>query len=52
VGLTAHALGTARALQHDETTGAFAALGMALNGVATALLVPALLFLFRATGLL
>lgn len=50
VGLTAHALGTARALQHDETAGAFAALGMALNGVATALLVPAILVLLHAKG--
>lgn len=42
LGLTAHALGTARALQHSETAGAFAALGMTLNGVVTPLLVPLL----------
>lgn len=50
LGLTAHALGTARALQHDETAGAYAALGMALNGLATALLVPALIYLSRYLG--
>lgn len=43
VGLSAHAIGTARALQVHETAGAFAALAMALNGVATALLVPLVL---------
>jgi predicted murein hydrolase (TIGR00659 family) len=43
VGLTAHAMGTARALQVNETAGAFAALAMGLNGIATALLVPLLL---------
>ncbi len=52
LGLTAHALGTARALQHSDTAGAFAALGMALNGAATALLVPLLLSLARYVGIL
>lgn len=40
VGLTAHAIGTARELQVHPTAGAFAALAMGLNGVATAVLVP------------
>ena len=40
VGLTAHAAGTARAIQVNETAGAFAALAMGLNGIATALLLP------------
>ncbi|MET1082382.1 MAG: LrgB family protein [Burkholderiales bacterium] len=40
VGITAHAIGTARALQVNETAGAFAALAMGLNGIATALLLP------------
>lgn len=40
LGLTAHAIGTARGLQMHPTTGAFAALAMGLNGVATALLMP------------
>jgi predicted murein hydrolase (TIGR00659 family) len=40
VGLTAHAIGTAQALQVSETAGAFAALAMGLNGMATTLLLP------------
>lgn len=52
LGLTAHAIGVWRALQHSETAGAFSALAMALNGVATALLVPLLFWLLRVTGAL
>src|SRR5690606_8758036 len=40
LGLTAHAVGTARALQDSEESGAFAALAMSLMGVATAVLLP------------
>ena len=40
LGLTAHAIGTARALHSHPTAGAFAALAMGLNGVLTALLMP------------
>ena len=40
IGLTAHAIGTARELQVHPTAGAFAALAMGLNGVARAVLVP------------
>lgn len=47
VGVTAHAIGTARALQVDEQAGAFSALALALNGIATALLVPLLLHWLR-----
>jgi len=43
VGITAHAVGTARALQVGTVNGAFAALALALNGVATALLMPLLI---------
>lgn len=43
VGISAHGIGTARALQVNETAGAYAALGMALNGLVTALLAPLLL---------
>jgi predicted murein hydrolase (TIGR00659 family) len=46
VGITAHAIGTARALQVHETAGAFSALAMGLNGIATALLAPLLVRLF------
>ncbi len=40
LGLTAHAVGTARALQEHEESGAFAALAMSLMGVATAVFLP------------
>ncbi|MEM7241936.1 MAG: LrgB family protein [Pseudomonadota bacterium] len=46
VGLTSHGIGTARALQVDETAGAFAGIGMGLNALATAILVPLILVLF------
>ena len=45
VGLTAHGLGTARAFLVSEEMGAFSALGMGLNGVLTAVLLPLLLAL-------
>jgi len=47
IGVAAHGIGTARAFQISETTGAFAALAMGLNGLATALLLP---LLIRAWG--
>lgn len=40
LGMAAHGVGTARALQISPTCGAFAALGMSLNGVLTALWLP------------
>ena len=40
LGITAHAVGTAQALQEGEETGAFAALAMSLMGGATAILLP------------
>ena len=42
MGVAAHGIGTARALQVNEMAGAFAGLGMGLNGLATALLLPTL----------
>ena len=45
IGVAAHGIGTARAFQISETTGAFAALAMGLNGLATALLLPILISL-------
>lgn len=39
-GLTSHGIGTARAYQVDPIAGSFAGLAMALNGVATAIIVP------------
>ena len=41
-GVAAHGIGTARAFQVNETAGAFAGIGMALNAMLTAVLVPAL----------
>ncbi len=46
-GLAAHGLGTARAFQMDEMAGTFAGIALALNGLATSLLVPALARLMR-----
>lgn len=40
VGVASHGIGTARAIQVNETAGAFAAIGMALNAVLTSILVP------------
>jgi len=45
LGITAHAVGTSRALQEGEECGAFAALGMSLMGVASAVLLPLLMAL-------
>lgn len=42
MGLGAHGIGTARALSVNETAGAFSALAMGLNALATALLLPLL----------
>jgi predicted murein hydrolase (TIGR00659 family) len=40
LGVAAHGVGTARAFQVDQEAGAFAGLGMGLNGALTALLAP------------
>lgn len=48
LGLTAHAIGTARALQISETAGAFAALAMSLNGMMTALWLSLAFFAFQS----
>ena len=42
MGLVSHGIGTARAFQESEQTGAFAGLGMGLNALMTAVLVPVL----------
>ncbi|AST33118.2 LrgB family protein [Ralstonia solanacearum] len=41
-GIAAHGIGTARAFQVNPEAGAFAALGMGLNGIVTAVMVPLL----------
>jgi predicted murein hydrolase (TIGR00659 family) len=40
MGIASHGIGTARALEISEVAGAFAGLGMGLNGVLTAMLLP------------
>ncbi len=47
VGVAAHGIGTARALQVNAQAGAFAGIGMALNAMLTALLAPWALGLFQ-----
>lgn len=46
-GVTAHALGTARALELNQECGAFSALAMGLNGILTALLLPFIIHLLN-----
>jgi putative effector of murein hydrolase len=46
IGLSSHGIGTARAFQLNEETGAFSGLGMGLNGLLTAILVPLLVWLW------
>jgi putative effector of murein hydrolase len=43
LGVASHGIGTARAFQVSEQMGAFAGLGMGLNGVFTAFVVPVLM---------
>jgi len=45
-GVAAHGIGTARALQVNETAGAFAGVGMGLNAILTAVLAPLIVLLF------
>lgn len=47
-GVASHGIGTARAFQVNELAGTFAGLGLALNGLVTALLAPALVHLIGA----
>jgi putative effector of murein hydrolase len=42
MGVASHGIGTARAFQLNEQSGAFAALAMGLNGLLTALLLPSI----------
>lgn len=47
LGITAHGIGTARALQMSEKAGAFGGLAIGLTGLFTAVLVPVILSLLR-----
>ena len=40
MGTAAHGIGTARAFQEDEVAGTFSGVAMALNGIATAIVLP------------
>ena len=44
IGVAAHGIGTARAFQIDSQAGAFSGLGMGLNALLTAVLVPLLVW--------
>ena len=50
MGLSSHGIATARAFQENEIAGTFAGLAMALNGIATAALVPLIIKLFDRVG--
>ena len=50
MGLSSHGIATARAFQENEIAGTFAGLAMALNGVATAALVPLIVKLLDRVG--
>ena len=45
-GVASHGIGTARAFQVSEVAGTFAGLGLALNGLVTAILAPAMVHLW------
>ena len=47
-GVASHGIGTARAFQVNELAGTFAGLGLALNGLVTAILAPALVHLWQS----
>jgi putative effector of murein hydrolase len=46
LGIASHGIATARAFSEGEIAGSFAGLGMALNAVLTAMLVPPVISVF------
>lgn len=48
IGTASHAVGTSRAMEKGETYGAYASLGLILNGVLTAILTP---FILKIIGI-
>ena len=40
IGLASHGIGTARAMSRNKKAGIFAALALALSGVATSIIIP------------
>jgi len=47
IGLNAHAIGTARALEENEECGAFSAFAMGVTGILTAIILPIVFSLIR-----
>ena len=47
MGLAAHGIGTARAIQINKNAGEFASLAVGLNGLATATLIPILYLVWQ-----
>ncbi len=47
LGVASHGIGTARAFQESEQSGAFSGLAMGLNGVTTAIMLPAVIYLLH-----
>ena len=52
MGVSAHAIGTARIIQFDEAMGAFSALAMSVTGILTAIFMPFVVEAMYASGLL
>lgn len=46
LGTVGHAIGTAQGFQMSQTVGAFASLGLCINGVLTAIILPIIFFIF------
>jgi len=46
MGVTSHVIGTAVEFKHSQEAGSYASLGMSLNGIFTAIVIPVLYFLF------
>ena len=45
MGVTSHVIGTAAEFKHSQEAGSYASLGMSLNGILTAIVIPVLYFL-------
>ena len=43
MGAASHALGTSAAMDRDQFVGAYASLGLTINGILTALFTPAII---------
>ncbi len=52
MGFSSHGIGTARAFEYGDTSGAFSSLALCLNGIATAILTPPVLMVLERIGAL